>query len=98
MPIVLGGGSAFGLDAASGSGAVLGGARHIGYRAGPVTVPIVPAAILFDMGIAKTRRSSRRRRGVCGVRGSLRRRRRGGERRRGDRGYGGEDAGKRAAP
>ena len=50
--IVLGGGSAFGLDAASGVVRYLA-ERDIGYRAGPVTVPIVPAAILFDMGIAR---------------------------------------------
>ena len=50
--VVLGGGSAFGLDAASGVVRFLA-ERDIGYRAGPVTVPIVPAAILFDIGIAK---------------------------------------------
>ncbi len=50
--VVLGGGSAFGLDAASGVVRYLA-ERDIGYRAGPVTVPIVPAAILFDMGIAR---------------------------------------------
>ena len=50
--VVLGGGSAFGLDAASGVVRYLA-ERDIGYRAGPVTVPVVPAAILFDMGIAK---------------------------------------------
>ncbi len=50
--MVLGGGSAFGLDAASGVVRYLA-ERDIGYRAGPITVPIVPAAILFDMGIAR---------------------------------------------
>ena len=50
--VVLGGGSAFGLDAASGVVRFLA-ERDIGYRAGPVTVPIVPAAILFDIGIAR---------------------------------------------
>ncbi len=50
--VVLGGGSAFGLDAASGVVRYLA-ERDIGYRAGPVTVPVVPAAILFDMGIAR---------------------------------------------
>ncbi|MDE2717261.1 MAG: P1 family peptidase [Chloroflexota bacterium] len=50
--VVLSGGSAFGLDSASGVVRYL--AEHdIGYRAGSVTVPIVPAAILFDIGIAK---------------------------------------------
>lgn len=50
--VVLSGGSAFGLDSASGVVRYLA-ERDIGYRAGPVTVPIVPAAILFDIGIAK---------------------------------------------
>ncbi len=49
--VVLSGGSAFGLDAASGVVQYL--AEHdFGYQAGPIKVPIVPAAILFDMGIA----------------------------------------------
>jgi len=46
--LVLAGGSAFGLDAASGVAAALR-AQGRGYRAGPVRVPIVPAAILFDL-------------------------------------------------
>ncbi|MXY43021.1 MAG: P1 family peptidase [Dehalococcoidia bacterium] len=50
--VVLSGGSAFGLDSASGVVRYLA-ERDIGYRAGSVTVPIVPAAILFDIGIAK---------------------------------------------
>ena len=50
--VVLSGGSAFGLDSASGVVRYLA-ERDIGYRAGTVTVPIVPAAILFDVGIAK---------------------------------------------
>ena len=50
--VVLSGGSAFGLDSASGVVRYLA-ERDIGYRAGAVTVPIVPAAILFDIGIAK---------------------------------------------
>ena len=45
---VLSGGSAFGLDAASGVQAVLLEAGR-GYPAGPYRVPIVPAAILFDL-------------------------------------------------
>lgn len=46
--IVLSGGSAFGLDAASG---VMDGlaARGRGFAVGPARVPIVPAAILFDL-------------------------------------------------
>lgn len=46
--IVLSGGSAFGLDAASG---VAGGLRRMGrgFAVGPARVPIVPAAILFDL-------------------------------------------------
>jgi L-aminopeptidase/D-esterase-like protein len=48
--IVLAGGSAFGLDAASGVMKYLD-EKHIGFRVGAVTVPIVPAAILYDLGI-----------------------------------------------
>lgn len=48
--IVLAGGSAFGLDAASGVMRYLD-ERHIGYDAGVVKVPIVPAAILFDLNV-----------------------------------------------
>lgn len=46
--IALSGGSAFGLDAASGVQAAL---REMGrgFAVGPVRVPIVPAAILFDL-------------------------------------------------
>ncbi|MBV8807797.1 MAG: P1 family peptidase [Acidobacteriaceae bacterium] len=48
--ILLSGGSAFGLDAATGV------MRYVeekgqGYRLGPLVVPIVPAAILFDLNI-----------------------------------------------
>jgi len=48
--IVLAGGSAFGLDAASGVMRYLE-ERGRGYAVGPVRVPIVPAAILFDLFI-----------------------------------------------
>ena len=48
--VLLGGGSAFGLDAASGVMRYLE-ERGIGYDAGVAKVPIVPAAILFDLGI-----------------------------------------------
>lgn len=46
--IVLSGGSAFGLDAASGVTDALA-ENNRGFRVGPVTVPIVPAAIIFDL-------------------------------------------------
>src|SRR5262245_52275423 len=47
--ITLSGGSAFGLDAAQGVMRYLE-ERKIGYPVGPMVVPIVPAAILFDLG------------------------------------------------
>ncbi|MDP3262261.1 MAG: P1 family peptidase [Tabrizicola sp.] len=46
--LVLSGGSAFGLDAASGAADALR-ALDRGFPVGPVRVPIVPAAILFDL-------------------------------------------------
>jgi len=46
--IVLAGGSAFGLDAASGVTDALA-EQNRGFQVGPVTVPIVPAAIIFDL-------------------------------------------------
>lgn len=48
--IVLAGGSAFGLDAAGGVVRYLS-ERGIGYDTGVAKVPIVPAAILFDLGV-----------------------------------------------
>ncbi len=48
--ILLAGGSAFGLDAASGVMRYLE-EQHIGFDTGVVRVPIVPAAVLFDLGI-----------------------------------------------
>ena len=48
--VVLSGGSAFGLDAASGVVRYLD-ERDIGYRVGPNVVPIVVGAILFDLSI-----------------------------------------------
>ena len=48
--ILLAGGSAFGLDAATGVVRYLA-ERDIGYAVGPVHVPIVPAAILYDLGL-----------------------------------------------
>ncbi len=50
--IVLTGGSAFGLEAASGVMRYLE-AQGIGYAVGDVRVPIVPAAVLFDLGIGR---------------------------------------------
>lgn len=47
--IVLAGGSAFGLDAAAGAASWLS-ARGRGYTLGPVPIPIVPSAILYDLG------------------------------------------------
>ena len=46
--VVLSGGSAFGLESASAAATWLA-ARGRGYAVGPVRVPIVPAAILFDL-------------------------------------------------
>jgi len=46
--VLLSGGSAFGLDAAAGVMSYLE-ERGIGYRVGSIVVPIVPAAILFDL-------------------------------------------------
>jgi len=50
--ILLAGGSAFGLEAASGVRRYL---EHqgIGYNTGAAKVPLVPAAILYDLGIGK---------------------------------------------
>jgi L-aminopeptidase/D-esterase-like protein len=48
--VVLSGGSAFGLDAASGVMRYLD-EKDIGYRVGPNTVPIVVGAILFDLSV-----------------------------------------------
>lgn len=48
--IMLAGGSAFGLDAASGAMRFLQ-EKNIGYNTGVAKVPIIPSAILFDLGI-----------------------------------------------
>jgi L-aminopeptidase/D-esterase-like protein len=53
--VVLAGGSAFGLDAASGVMKYLA-EQKIGYSVGAYRVPIVPAAILFDLGLGKSDR------------------------------------------
>lgn len=50
--ILLAGGSAFGLEAATGVMRYLA-ERHVGFPVGELTVPIVPAAILFDLGIGR---------------------------------------------
>ena len=48
--LLLSGGSAFGLDAASGVMQWLEERGH-GVQVGPVRVPIVPAAVVFDLGV-----------------------------------------------
>lgn len=52
--VLLSGGSAFGLDAASGVVRFLE-ERGVGLRVGDAIVPIVPAAILFDLGLVTGR-------------------------------------------
>src|SRR5512147_2776148 len=51
--VVLAGGSAFGLDAAGGVMRYLE-EKKIGFNAGVARVPIVPAAILFDLGMGRS--------------------------------------------
>ena len=51
--VVLAGGSAFGLDAATGAVRYLE-ERGVGFDVGVARVPIVPAAILFDLGIGNS--------------------------------------------
>ena len=51
--ILLAGGSAFGLEAARGVRRYLA-ARKVGFAFGGQHIPIVPAAILFDLGIGKS--------------------------------------------
>ncbi|HLA87045.1 MAG TPA: P1 family peptidase, partial [Anaerolineales bacterium] len=50
--IVLAGGSAFGLDAASGVMRYLE-EKKIGFKAGAARVPIVPSAILYDLNLGR---------------------------------------------
>ncbi len=50
--VVLTGGSAFGLAAADGVMRVLA-EEGVGFDAGPARVPIVPAAVLFDLGLGR---------------------------------------------
>src|SRR5579871_5073370 len=51
--VLLTGGSAFGLDAAGGVMRHLE-ARGVGYAVGEARVPIVPAAVLFDLGFGRS--------------------------------------------
>jgi len=51
--IVLAGGSAYGLEAASGVRRFLE-QKGVGFPTGPAVVPIVPCAILYDLGIGKS--------------------------------------------
>lgn len=51
--VVLAGGSAFGLAAADGVMRYLR-ERGIGFKSGPARVPIVPAAILFDLAVGRS--------------------------------------------
>ena len=53
--VMLAGGSAFGLDAASGAVRYLE-EKKVGFNVGVARVPIVPAAILFDLGIGSPKR------------------------------------------
>ncbi len=50
--VLLAGGSAFGLAAADGVVAYLE-AKKVGFKAGPAVVPIVPAAILYDLDLGQ---------------------------------------------
>jgi L-aminopeptidase/D-esterase-like protein len=52
--ILLTGGSAFGLDAAAGVMRYLE-SRGVGFKAGKTRVPIVPAAVIFDLAIGSAR-------------------------------------------
>jgi L-aminopeptidase/D-esterase-like protein len=51
--VMLAGGSAFGLDAASGAVRYLE-ERRVGFNTGKVRVPIVPAAILYDLNLGRS--------------------------------------------
>jgi len=56
--VTLAGGSAFGLEAASGVRRFLA-ERGVGFAFGGVHIPIVPGAILFDLGVGKAARPNR---------------------------------------
>lgn len=64
--VFLTGGSAFGLDAASGVMEFLE-SRGVGFPAGSSRVPIVPAAVIFDLniGLARARPDSGMAKGAC---------------------------------
>ena len=62
--VLLTGGSAFGLDAASGVVQYLE-ERNVGFLAGPGRVPIVPAAVIFDLGVGDARVRPDRRMGYA---------------------------------
>ncbi len=51
--VVFAGGSAFGLEAASGVRRYLEH-KGVGFQTGPARVPLVPCAILYDLGIGKS--------------------------------------------
>jgi L-aminopeptidase/D-esterase-like protein len=51
--IVLTGGSVFGLDSVCGVVRLLE-ERGIGYQTGPARVPIVPAAVIYDLGVGRS--------------------------------------------
>ena len=55
--VLLTGGSAFGLDAAGGVMQFLE-ERGVGFPAGPVRVPIVPSAVIFDLGVGDSKGAS----------------------------------------
>lgn len=65
--ILLSGGSAYGLDAAGGVMNFLE-EQGIGHPVGPTVVPIVPAAILFDLGVGDWRVRPDRRMGYLACR------------------------------
>jgi L-aminopeptidase/D-esterase-like protein len=58
--VFLSGGSAFGLDAAAGVMGYLE-SRGVGFQAGSVRVPIVPAAVIFDLHLGSSKARPNRR-------------------------------------
>ncbi len=67
--VVLAGGSAFGLDSAAGVMSYLA-EQNIGYGVGNVRIPIVPAAILFDLGLGKSIHPPDKEMGYAAARGA----------------------------
>ena len=90
--ILLAGGSAFGLEAASGVRRYLEH-RGVGFDTGAAKVPIVPAAILYDLGIGKADVRPDSGDGRSGRRRSHGRRREGRLRGRGHRRHRRQDSG-----